>query len=68
MRRVCIAGLTAIAFAVCSGCGKDEIVRVDNGTGQDGVIRRDIDKAKEVGAKQSAYQKDGESVAFGDSK
>lgn len=61
--------LTCLAASLLvTGCGKDEVVKVDNGSGQDGVLRRDIDKAKDVGAQESSYQKSGESVAYGESK
>lgn len=54
-----------IAVIALAGCGKDEAVRVDNGSGKDGVLRRDIDTAKDVGAQATQYQKAGEDVAYG---
>lgn len=68
MRPIYAMAAIACMFLTAIGCGKDEVVKVDNGSGQDGVLRRDIDKAKDVGAQESSYQKSGESVAYGDSK
>lgn len=55
--------LCLLASALLAGCGEDKAVKVEGA--HDGVVKRDIDAAKGVAAKQSNFQHDGESILSG---
>ena len=55
----------AIVIASLAGCGPDKIVRVGEETDQPGVIRRDIDKSKDIAGEASSRISDGEKEAYG---
>lgn len=65
MKRICLAALAGcMALAGCSA--QEKTVRVDDGTGVDGVVKRDIDAARNVASRQSDFQRDGEKVLSGE--
>lgn len=63
-----VLGLVLALGCLClaAGCGSsDKVVKVDDGTGADGVVKRDIDAAKSVAGRQSEFQREGEQVLSG---